>query len=1123
MGTRRRRALATTTAIGGAASLALLSTPAALAATAPLPAGGTVTVNLTSPTAGQQLAYGDDVLLAGTARADGTAVPTHDTVLIYTLDVSGSTSSLVAGGATACGNPDGRGGTGTTLDCEIASLVNLNGDAATDQAIGDVGAVALGGSPNQLAGTVNDAVIGDVSPASGSQPLTGPAAGPADSSQDRDVVTVLKSADNDQTSTAIAGFHLFTAVAATGANTDYEAAVLKTVSAASTSTRSNRLAVLVSDGDATVGVNGLTGTTNGGRFPSEAAFQQWVHDNAAGTRFITFAVGGAASCAGNVPSNRVLGTLQAIASATGGSCTRITDPATLPDVLPQVVQTTLQGVDATVDGSTVGVTSSATFPVAAGTDVPFSTTVSGLAPGDHELCGRATGHDSAGSATVTDCRHVDVVGVTLPPSYGGGTSDVEGSPVAISATANGGSTFSGWQATPVTADPGASCAFADPSAASTTVTCTDDGTYTLTASTTGPADSRTSTLTLGNADPVVSTPTFDHSSPVFVGSAVQVSAPFTDPGTNDSHTCTVSVAGADLTGSVTEPAGTDPGLCTATTTLGTAGSYPATVTVTDDDTGTGSATTATGAALQVVDLTIDGGNASGGGFTGVEGSPVHPTVSVPSGTSLAWSSTTDSADPLTTCSLTGETTAAPAVVCDDDAQLTLTVTATLNGSSRTATVPVAFANAAPVLSIPSFDTAGPVFPGTTVTVSAPFTDAGSNDTFTCRATWNDGTTTPGQVVDHTCSAQRALPESLTPYSASLTVTDDNSGSDTRSTTEGTGGTLTVTSVTVDAPAGGAYSSTEGTPLDVHATGPAGASWSWSVDTTGADAGTACSLANATTAAPTVTCNDDGSFTLRATASLGGRSQSATAPLQVANAAPRITAASVSPSLVAVGSSVTLTAAYTDAGTNDTHTCTVNWGDGTPLQPGTAAGGTCRATRTAAAVGVSNPTVTVTDDDAGYDTAGTDYLVVYDPSGGFVTGGGTIAVAPGSLSTDTNASGKASFGFTSKYQKGASRPSGETQFTFQAGALSFHAPDADWLVISGSKAQYRGTGTVNGQPGYAFQVTAIDGGSTGDRFRIKIWDPSGAVLFDNQRGTSDDFAASTGGALTGGSIVIHASK
>ena len=66
----------------------------------------------------------------------------------------------------------------------------------------------------------------------------------------------------------------------------------------------------------------------------------------------------------------------------------------------------------------------------------------------------------------------------------------------------------------------------------------------------------------------------------------------------------------------------------------------------------------------------------------------------------------------------------------------------------------------------------------------------------------------------------------------------------------------------------------------------------------------------------------------------------------------------------------------------------------------------------------------------------------------------------------------------------------------------------------------GTGTVNGDDGYSFLVSAVDGGSSGpDKFRIKIWETgSGTVVFDNQIGGADGDAAAN--SITQGSIVIH---
>ena len=119
-------------------------------------------------------------------------------------------------------------------------------------------------------------------------------------------------------------------------------------------------------------------------------------------------------------------------------------------------------------------------------------------------------------------------------------------------------------------------------------------------------------------------------------------------------------------------------------------------------------------------------------------------------------------------------------------------------------------------------------------------------------------------------------------------------------------------------------------------------------------------------------------------------------------------------------------------------------------------------------------------------------------------------------------GKASFGFVSRYHNGASVPIGATEFQFQAGGLSFKSKSYDWMVISGSnKAQFKGAGQINGSGSYPFMVTCIDGdqpGSDGlDRFRIRIWSDSHVLIFDNQLNAPDDDDPTT---VLGGSIVIH---
>lgn len=116
---------------------------------------------------------------------------------------------------------------------------------------------------------------------------------------------------------------------------------------------------------------------------------------------------------------------------------------------------------------------------------------------------------------------------------------------------------------------------------------------------------------------------------------------------------------------------------------------------------------------------------------------------------------------------------------------------------------------------------------------------------------------------------------------------------------------------------------------------------------------------------------------------------------------------------------------------------------------------------------------------------------------------------------------------SRYKKGANVPTGSTEFQFKTGDLNFKSTSYDWLVIAGSKAKFKGDGTINGAGNYGFMLTAADsalpGGGESDTFRIKIWDKDNGdvVVYDSQMGDVDEADATT--ALGGGSIVIHKAK
>ncbi len=233
---------------------------------------------------------------------------------------------------------------------------------------------------------------------------------------------------------------------------------------------------------------------------------------------------------------------------------------------------------------------------------------------------------------------------------------------------------------------------------------------------------------------------------------------------------------------------------------------------------------------------------------------------------------------------------------------------------------------------------------------------------------------------------------------------------------------------------------------------------------------------------------------------------------------------------AIHTNVEVIASFVDSGFADTHTATWDWDDGTSSE-GTVNKENGENTVTGSHVyentGVYTLTLTVTDDEGETGTSIYQYVVVYDPDGGFVTGGGWINSPEGAYISNPSLTGKANFGFVSKYKKGATIPTGNTEFQFKVADLNFHSDTYQWLVIAGAKAQYKGIGTINGEGNYGFMLTAIDGDIKGgggtDKFRMKIWDKDNndTIVYDNQLGDSDDSEPTT--IIGGGSIVVHKSK
>jgi heme-degrading monooxygenase HmoA len=221
----------------------------------------------------------------------------------------------------------------------------------------------------------------------------------------------------------------------------------------------------------------------------------------------------------------------------------------------------------------------------------------------------------------------------------------------------------------------------------------------------------------------------------------------------------------------------------------------------------------------------------------------------------------------------------------------------------------------------------------------------------------------------------------------------------------------------------------------------------------------------------------------------------TADVTVLNVAPVIESVTASLDPMQVGTIVETSGTFTDPGVLDTHTAIWNWGDGATSE-GLVDGYGVSGSHIFDTAGVYALSLTVVDDDDGEDTEIFQDLIIYDPNAGFVTVGGWIV--------DAETGQDAHFQFNPKYHKKSTVPQGKANFNLED--LQFKSTAIDWLVVSSSTAQFKGSGTINGTSApngdlYQFMIWAGDGTGDGgaDTFRIKIWyveNDAEIIVYDN---------------------------
>ncbi|MFH1608380.1 MAG: PKD domain-containing protein [archaeon] len=469
----------------------------------------------------------------------------------------------------------------------------------------------------------------------------------------------------------------------------------------------------------------------------------------------------------------------------------------------------------------------------------------------------------------------------------------------------------------------------------------EDGIYTVTLRVTDEAGfSSTDTLiiTVNNANPTVD--------------LIGTTSPINEDGTT-TFTATVSDVGSDDTplnyvinweDGTPDSTGTTTGSIEVTHQYLDDDTYTITLTVTDSDAATGSDT---------VDITVNNLNPvanANGPYSGNEGSAIALSGSATDTGTLDTFTYTWDLDNSGDYKTSGQNVD---FSCVDDGTNTVVLQVTDDdGGSHTDSTTVTCNNVNPVVIAPA-DTSGDE--GNEIIIGdIIFTDDGTEDIHDLKIDWGDGSindeiedaTSPVKDQAHTYSDDET-------YTVTITVTDDDGGVNSDTLTIIVSDLTPTAAFTSDSP------KDEGSVMSFTDTSTslpdAIVSWSWDF---GDSAGTS-SEQN-----PTYTYNDDGTYTVSLTVTDDdGDTDTITHDVTVNNVNP-VVIAPVDTSGDEASSITIGDITFTDVGSGDTHTTTINWGDTNTDNLGTVTSPIEGKSHTYSEDGTYEVTITVTDDNGG---------------------------------------------------------------------------------------------------------------------------------------------------------------
>jgi PKD repeat protein len=498
----------------------------------------------------------------------------------------------------------------------------------------------------------------------------------------------------------------------------------------------------------------------------------------------------------------------------------------------------------------------------------------------------------------------------------------------------------------------------------------DNGSYTVTLTVTdksGLTDVRTSTANITNVVPTLSAPAEQATGVNRV--ATLALGNLTDPGFNfptagTQETFTASVTWGDGTATEAASVSVVQGSAGKLTTGSVSGShrytapgrYIATTTITDDDGGITSTTqTIVVSASAPSALTLSIPNSPEGASVSLVGGFRDDDIDEAHTATITWGDGTSSSGTVSFASGVGQV-AASHVYADDKAggyTVSLTITDKYGLSASTTTTALV-SNVPPTVTPPGGQAIGVGVPLVlpTVTFTDPgftFPSAGTQETFTASVTWGDSTpaevasvtVVDGGIGKLTTGQVNSSHTYIQPgtYSAKVTVTDDNSGFGTGTVNVLVSANAPLLSVlTLPAAAEGSNASLSATFTDVDPNDTHTAQVSWGDGTT-SPATLNYANGNGTLTASHIYADNKASG-YNAVVTLTdkyGLTATKSATATITNVAPTLTAGSSTTGQA--GSAIPLGLGnFTDpgftfpsAGTQETFTANVNWGDGTATE------------------------------------------------------------------------------------------------------------------------------------------------------------------------------------------------